>query len=173
LVGILVKPDKSRYVYVYLPSTEDKKRWDNLASEAGLPLSKFVIEIVENALADEAEIKPRAELVKQLGSLRDMIRKLQEELKLKNIVLDKYENELKRYRSAAFLEDDFEGARKYSRELIKILKRGDLVDNYRLLEELGIDPREADIVKAVSTELENLETYGLITSSPRGWRWVG
>jgi len=169
----LVKPDKSRYVYVYLPSTEDKKRWDNLASEAGLPLSKFVIEIVENALADEAEIKPRAELVKQLGSLRDMIRKLQEELKLKNIVLDKYENELKRYRSAAFLEDDFEGARKYSRELIKILKRGDLVDNYRLLEELGIDPREADIVKAVSTELENLETYGLITSSPRGWRWVG
>ncbi|UEC42059.1 MAG: hypothetical protein METHAR1v1_310027 [Methanothrix sp.] len=169
----MVKPDKSRYVYVYLPSTEDKKRWDNLASEAGLPLSKFVIEIVENALADEAEIKPRAELVKQLGSLRDMIRKLQEELKLKNIVLDKYENELKRYRSAAFLEDDFEGARKYSRELIKILKRGDLVDNYRLLEELGIDPREADIVKAVSTELENLETYGLITSSPRGWRWVG
>ena len=169
----MVKPDKSRYVYVYLPSTEDKKRWDNLASEAGLPLSKFVIEIVENALADEAEIKPRAELVKQLGSLRDEIRKLQEELKLKNIVLDKYENELKRYRTAAFLEDDFEGARKYSRELIKILKRGDLVDNYRLLEELGIDPREADLVKAVSTELETLETYGLITSSPRGWRWVG
>ncbi|MDF0589700.1 hypothetical protein [Candidatus Methanocrinis natronophilus] len=172
-MGILVKPDKSRYVYVYLPSAEDKKRWDNLASEAKVPLSKFVIEIVENALADEAEIKPRAELVKQLGSLRDEIRKLQEELKLKNIVLDKYENELKRYRSAAFLEDDFEGARKYSRELIKILKRGDLIDNYRLLEELGIDPREADLVKAVSTELENLETYGLITSSPRGWRWVG
>ena len=169
----MVKPDRSRYVYVYLPSAEDKKRWDKLASEAKVPLSKFVIEIVENALADDAEIKPRAELVKQLGTLRDEIRKLQEELKLKNIVLDKYENELKRYRSAAFLEDDFEGARKYSQRLIKILKRGDLVDNYRLLEELGIDPREADLVKAVSTELENLETYGLISYSPRGWRWVG
>ncbi|KUK43405.1 MAG: Uncharacterized protein XD72_2213 [Methanothrix harundinacea] len=121
----------------------------------------------------QSDIKPRAELVKQLGSFRDEIRKLQEELKLKNIVLDKYENELKRYRSAAFLEDDFEGARRYSKELIKILKRGNLVDNYKLLEELGIDPREADMVKAVSTELENLEAYGLITSSPRGWRWVG
>jgi len=160
-------------VYVYLPSAEDKKRWDGLASEAGLPLSKFVIEIVENALADESEIKPRAELVKQMGSLRDEVRKLQEELKLKNIVLDKYENELKRYRSAAFLEDDFEGARRYSKELVKILKRGNLIDNYKLLEELGIDPREADLVKAVSTELENLEAYGLITSSPRGWRWIG
>jgi hypothetical protein len=172
-VGVLVKPDKSRYVYVYLPSADDKKRWDDLASEAGVPLSKFVIEIVENALAEESDIKPRSELVKQLGSLRDEIRKLQEELKLKTIVLDKYENELKRYRSAAFLEDDFEGARKYSKELIKILKRGDLVDNYRLLEELGIDPRDANLVKAVSTELESLEAYGLITSSPRGWRWVG
>ena len=99
----MVKPDKSRYVYVYLPSAEDKKRWDNLASEAKVPLSKFLIAIVENALADEAEIKPRAELVKQLGSLKDEIRTLHEELKLKNIVLDKYENELKRYRSAAFL----------------------------------------------------------------------
>ncbi|WP_316967063.1 hypothetical protein [Candidatus Methanocrinis natronophilus] len=154
----MVEPDKSLYVYVYLPFAEDKKRWDNLASEAEVPLSKFVIEIVENALADEAEIKPRAEFVKQLGSLRDEIRNLQEELKPKNIVLDKYENELKRYRTAAFVEDDFEGARKYSRELIKILKRCDLVDNYRLFEELGIDPREADLVKAVSTELENLET---------------
>jgi len=172
-VGVLVKPDKSRYVYVYLPSAEDKKRWDSLASEAGVPLSKFVIEIVENALANESDIKPRAELVKQLGSLRDEIRKLQEELKLKNIVLGKYENELKRYRSAAFIEDDFEGARRYSKDLIKILKKGNLIDNYRILEELGIDPRDADLVKAVSTELENLEAYGLITSSPRGWRWVG
>ena len=169
----MVKPDKSRYVYVYLPSAEDKKRWDDLASEAGLPLSKFVIEIVENALAEESDIKPRAELVKQLGSMKDEIRDLREELKLKSIVLEKYENELKRYRSAAFLEDDFKGTREYSQKLIEILKRGNLVDNYKLLEELGIDPKESDLVKAISAELENLESYGLIASSPRGWRWVG
>ncbi len=169
----MVKPDKSRYVYVYLPSAEDKKRWDNLASEAGLPLSKFVIEIVENALAEESDIKPRAELVKQLGSMKDEIRDLQEELKLKSIVLEKYENELKKYRSATFLEDDFKGTREYSQKLIEILKRGNLVDNYKLLEELGIDPKESDLVKAISAELENLESYGLIASSPRGWRWVG
>ncbi len=172
-MGVLVKPDKSRYVYVYLPSAEDKKRWDNLASEAGLPLSKFVIEVVENALAEESDIKPRAELVKQLGSMKEEIRDLKEQLKLKSIVLEKYENELKKYRCATFLDDDFKGTREYSQKLIEILKRGNLVDNYRLLEELGIDPREADLVKAISSELENLESYGLIASSPRGWRWVG
>jgi predicted DNA-binding protein len=173
-VTCLVKPDKSRYVYVYLPSAEDKKRWDYLASEAGVPLSKFVIEIVENALAEEElDIKPREELVKQLGTLKSEIKTLQEELKLKNVVLDKYETELKRYRNAAFREDNFAGTRGYSKELVEILKQGTILDSYRLLEEFGIDPRDTDLVKSISSELENLEAYGLVTSTQRGWRWLG
>lgn len=169
----MVKPDKSRYVYLYLPSSEDKKRWDKLADEAGVPLSKFVIEIVENALMEESEFKPRAEMVKELGSLRDEVRKLRDDLKLKNIVIDKYESELKRYRSATFLEGGFEGARGYNQELVELLKRKTVIDSYRILEELGIDPREADLVKAVSTQLDNLEGYGLVESTSRGWRWKG
>ena len=169
----MVKPDKSRYVYLYLPSSEDKKRWENLAIEAGVPLTKFVIEIVENALLEESEFKPRAEMVKELGSLRDEVRKLQDELRLKNIVIDKYESELKRYRSATFLEGGFEGSREYNHELVELLKRKGVVDSYRILEELGIDPREADLVKAISSQLDNLEAYGLVESTPRGWRWKG
>jgi len=169
----VVKPDKSRYVYLYLPSSEDKKRWEKLAIEAGVPLTKFVIEIVENALLEESEFKPRAEMVKELGSLRDEVRKLQDELRLKNIVIDKYESELKRYRSATFLEGGFEGAREYNQELVELLKRKTVIDSYRILEELDIDPREADLVKAVSSQLDNLEAYGLVESTPRGWRWKG
>ena len=89
-------PDKSRYVYLYLPSADEKARWDNLAKDVGLPLSKFVIEIVENALADDAEFKPRGELMKENAAFRKENKELREELKLKNIVLDKYEMELKR-----------------------------------------------------------------------------
>jgi hypothetical protein len=172
-VGIVVKPDKSRYVYLYLPSSEDKKRWDKLASEAGVPLSKFVIEIVENALMEESEFKPRTEMIKELGSLRDEVRKLRDDLKLKNIVIDKYEAEIKRYRSAAFLEGGYEGAREYNQELVELLKGKRVIDSYRILEELGIDPRETDLVKAVSYQLDNLEAYGLVESTPRGWRWIG
>jgi hypothetical protein len=172
-VGIVVKPDKSRYVYLYLPSSEDKKRWDKLASDAGVPLSKFVIEIVENALMEESEFKPRTDMINELGSLRDEVRKLRDDLKLKNIVIDKYESELKRYRSATFLEGGFEGARKYNQELVELLKQKTVIDSYRILEELGIDPRETELVKAVSYQLDNLEAYGLVESTPRGWRWKG
>jgi hypothetical protein len=172
-VGNVVKPDKSRYVYLYLPSAEDKERWGKLAAEVGVPLTKFVIEIVENALLEESEFKPRAEMIKELGSLRDEVRKLRDDLKLKNIVIDKYESELKRYRSATFLEGGFEGTREYGQELIELLKRKTVIDNYKVLEELGIDPREADLVKAVSSQLDNLEAYGLVESTSRGWRWKG
>ena len=169
----MVMPDKSRYVYLYLPSAVDKARWESLAKEAGVPLSKFVIEVVENALAEESDFKPRGELVKEVGRLRSENKELGDDLKQKKIVLDKYETELKRYRSEAFIEDKFEGVRKYSKELISILKSGSVTDSYNLLERLGIDPNNTDLVKAVSKQLEELEGFGLVTSTQRGWRWIG
>jgi len=168
----MVMPDKSRYVYLYLPSAQDKARWEKLAEEAKIPLSKYVIEVFESALAEESDFKPRGELVKEVGTLRSENKELRDDLKQKKIVLEKYENELKRYRSEAFVDDQFEGARKYNKEIIAILKHGVTVDSYKLLGELGIDPKDSDLVKAVSRQLEDLEAYGLIASTPRGWRWI-
>ena len=169
----MVKPDKSRYVYLYLPSAADKARWESLAKEAGVPLSKFVIEVVEGALAEETDFKPRGELVKEIGKLRSENKELRDDLNQKKIVLEKYESELKRYRNQAFLENKFEGTRKYSKDLLEILKRGITVDSYKLLEELGIDPTDTEVVKAISNQLEDLERYGLVTSTQRGWRYQG
>ncbi len=169
----MVKPDKSRYVYLYLPSAEEKAHWDDLAKKANVPLSKFVIEIVENALADDAEFKPRGELTKELSALRKEVKGLRDELKLKNVVLDKYEGELKRYRSAAFLDDNFEGKRTHNKELVELLRRRGIMDSYRILEELGIDPKDSELVKAISHQLEDMEAYGMIASTPKGWKWLG
>jgi predicted RNase H-like nuclease (RuvC/YqgF family) len=169
----MVMPDKSRYVYLYLPSAEDKERWEKLAKEAGVPLSKFVIEVFESALAEESEFKPRGELVKEIGKLRSENKELRDDLKQKKIVLEKYENELKRYRSEAFVDDKFEGVRRYNKDILAILKRGGVVDTYKLIEELGINLKDTELIKAVSNQLEDLESYGLISSTSRGWRWLG
>ena len=169
----MVKPDKSRYVYLYLPSAEEKARWYDLAKKAKAPLSKFVIEIVENALADDAEFKPRGELTKEISALRKEAKELRDELKLKNVVLDKYETELKRYRSAAFLDESFEGTRAHNKELIELLRRGGTIDSYKILEALGIDPKDSELVKAISHQLEDMEAYGMIASTSKGWKWLG
>ena len=94
-------------------------------------------------------------------------------LKINSVGKAKYENELKRCRSEAFLVDSYDGVRKYNKEIMTILKRGAVIDSYTLLEDLGIDPTQTDLVKAVSKQLEDLESYGLISSTQRGWRWIG
>ncbi len=169
----MVMPDKSRYVYLYLPSAEDKARWEKLAEEAGVPLSKFVIEVFESTLAEESDFKPRGELVKEIGKLRSENKLLRDDLNQKKIVLEKYETELKRYRSQAFVENKFEGVRKYNRELIAVLKQGIVLDSYKLLEELGIDPNDSQLVKAYPSSLRSWRHMAWSPRLKRGWRWAG
>lgn len=166
----MVMPDKSRYVYLYLPSHTDKERWEALAEKAQTPLSKFIIEIVESTLAEE-EFRPRKEQTKELEDLRKEAKSLREDVRQKSIVIERYETELKRFRSQPFLNNGFEGSRRYSEELIKILKAKGSIDSSRLLEYLGIDPMDSDSVKAVSNQLNAFESYGLIDATPKGWRW--
>ena len=77
---------------------------------------------------------------------------------------------MRKYRSEVFLEEQYEGVRKYDKELVEILKRREFIDDDELLRALNIDPRESDLVKAVSKQLENLEAYGLVSFTRRGWR---
>lgn len=167
----MVKPDRSRYIWLYLPSKADKDRWKSLAEKAKTPLSTFCISIIEEKLAEE-DSKPRSQVTKELEDLKRENKGLRDDLRQKDIVLDRYESELKRFRSQTFLEDDYHGVRRYSKELVEIIKTRGFVNSYRLLETLGIDPRESELVKAVSKQLEELEGYGMIKAEAKGWRWI-
>jgi hypothetical protein len=167
------RPDPTRYTYVYHPSRPHKERWEKLAAKAHTSLSKFIIGIVDGVVDEEEEFKPRREAVREMESLKAENKSLRDDLKQKEIVLERYETELKRYRSQSFLEEDYQGRRRYSKELVEILKGRGFADSYRLLEVLGIDPRESDLVKAVSMQLEELEGYGMIKPEGKGWRWIG
>jgi hypothetical protein len=169
----LVKPDKSRYVWLYLPSKADKERWQALADKAKTPLSTFCISIIEERLAEEGEFKPRRELSREMETLKAEIKALRDDLRQKEIVLERYETELKRYRAQPFQEEDYKGMRRYSKELVEFLKGRGHADSYKILEALGIDPRESELVKAVSRQLEELEAYGMIKAEGRTWRWIG
>jgi len=144
-----------------------------MAEKAKVPLTRFIIEIVDSRIDEDEEFKPRQEMNKELADLKKEVKTLRDYLRQKEIVLERYEGELRRYRSQAFQEEDYQGMRRYSKELVEILKAAP-VDSYRLLEQLGIDPRESDLVKAVSRQLEELEDYGMIQATAKGgWRWVG
>lgn len=165
-------PDKERYTYVYHPSRPHKERWKKAAAKAHTSLSKFIIAAVDGLLDENEEFQPRREIVRELEVLRNENKGLRDEIRQKGIVLDRYEADLRRYRSEAFTQREFLGTRRFSREIVDLIKVRGQVNGYQLLEELGVDPREDELVRAVSHQLEELEEYGIIEAEGRSWRWI-
>jgi hypothetical protein len=168
----VVKPDRSRYIWLYLPSKADKERWQALAEKAQTPLSGFCISIIEEKLAEEDGGVPRQKVMKEMETLKAENKVLRDEMRQKEIVIERYEAELRRYRSEPFLHDDYKGVRPFSEELVKILKERGHVDGYQLLDLLGVKPNEAETIKAVSKQLEELEAYGLVETNGKDWQWI-
>ena len=167
------KTIKQRAIYVYLPSHQMTERWKQLAEKQGTSISKFVAEHVENSLSQEQKpgYRSRSELS---GEIRELRAELEEERKRSrrlDLVVERLEEELRRYRAQPFLEEDFQGVRSLNRQLVEILRTGGVLTNEDLLARLGVPPSEHESVKAISKQLEIMESYGLVKSTPRGWRW--
>jgi hypothetical protein len=166
---------RERSIYVYAPSLETVNDWKARAKKSNVSVSQFVLEHVSNSLRQEdgeESYKPRAELIDELRKKDEEIHKLTRENEIVKLALDRVENELRRYRLEPFLDENFREVRKYDRKLIDLLKKGEAIDSDDLLHMLRINPKETDLVKAVSKQLENLEAYGLIQKTRRGWKWL-
>jgi len=168
----------SRAIYVYLPTVEMAREWKMLADKSRISISKFVTEHVENSLKQEEDKKAyasRAELLRQLKERDEEIARLKQENRLLKMLSENLDKELKRYRAKPFSEGKarFEGVREYDRELIQVLRKNGRVDSDHILEELGISPKDTDLVKAVNMQLRTLQAYGLVEPTSRGWKWLG
>ena len=133
-----------------------------------------MVEHVENSLRQEEDpsYKSRGDLWRAAKELRGQLDKVTREKRVLEIAIERLEEELRRYRAQPFLEEDFVGVRRYQKELVEILREGRVVSSNEILSRLRIDPSEQEAVKAVSKQLENLEDYGVVKSSPKGWKWV-
>jgi hypothetical protein len=163
---------KARYVDVYLPSQDVKQQWEEEAKNVGLTLSKFVFEAVEAFRASKKD-SPRSDFIKELAEAKEELQKLRNELKLKNLLLEKLESEVYKARYDNFKEVQMDdGTRRHDEDLIKALRRGKTLDGYAILNELGVDPRDTEAVKLVNNQLESLRSFGLIEETVEGWRWI-
>jgi hypothetical protein len=168
-----------RAIYVYLPTVGMADEWKLKADKSSISISKFVIEHVENSLKQEEENKKhyisRAELLKQLKEKDEEITRLQHDNRLLKMLADNLDKELKKYRARPFSEDKghFRGVREYDKDLIDLLRKNQTIDSDHLLKDLGISPKDTDLVKAVNRQLHYLQAYGLVEPTTRGWRWAG
>jgi hypothetical protein len=165
---------KKRAIYVYLPSIGMVEDWKSRAERENVSISKFVIERVEDSIQKEVKDESylsRLQLIERLSSLEEELKEFRQENRLLKKLVDNLDGELRRYRVKPFIDKGFTGVRSFDRELISILKRGGTVNEDDLLEKIGIDRSDIDLVKAVNRQLEALENYDLIVFTSKGWRW--
>lgn len=168
---------KKRRVDIYLPSLEAKERWTKLADEAGMSLSKFIPQLVEDVL-NEREAGP------DLSDLQDTIEMLQAELKeskekarMLEALRDKQDEALRRYRAEAYLESRAKGIETTESGLVELLKGTTTRGKPRtykadqILRLLEIKPSEEEAVKAIHFQLETLVDFGVVDYSPAGYTW--
>ncbi|MEM3881745.1 MAG: hypothetical protein QXD19_08380 [Candidatus Bathyarchaeia archaeon] len=167
---------KDRAIYVYLPSVEMVEDWRQRAERAGVSISWFVVERVEDSIRREEGEEgylSRAELVKRLRSAEEELKSLREENRLLKRLVENLDNELKRYRAQPFMQEAFEGVKRFDKDLIELLRKGGSYTQEEILARLNIDPSDVELVRAVDRQLQALEAYGLVEYKGRGWRWTG
>ncbi|HYY91144.1 MAG TPA: hypothetical protein VE955_04080 [Candidatus Dormibacteraeota bacterium] len=77
----------------------------------------------------EGGYKARADLIQDLRTKDDSIKKLSRENEVLNLALERVENELRRYRAEPFLEEGFQGVRAFDTKLIELLRSSETVDS--------------------------------------------
>jgi len=163
---------KDRRVDVYVDTIDRKERWSRIADEEDESLSQFVQQCVEYAIETGGpDFTELGEESKQIQALEEEVAELRRDVKQKEMVIEKLESELTELRTQPFLEADFEGRRQYDEELIDELQRADRITGDELLRRLNVDPSETDLVNGIDTQLKQLEGYGLVRSTPKGWEW--
>ena len=167
---------KQRSIYVYLPSKEMMQVWKGSAKKQGMSVSKFVIEHVENSLRQEEgedTFVPRSDLVTQLRTVKEENQELRRKNRIMDTVVERLESELRSYRVQPFLQDDFGGMRTYEKQLIDMFKEKKEIRKEELLDLLNIKPNEAELIKGVQRQIDNLEGYGLVRDLGGKWTWKG
>ena len=163
---------KKRAIYVYPPTQQLTDKWKTLSSEAGIPISKFVIDHVQNSLNMEQDnsYSSRNQLIEENTTLRKDAKEKDKRIGHLELLVEKLEEDLQLYRSRIFTEEGFTGKRAYDKG-----RRGPegtgLHTSAEILDRLGASARDAEAVKGILNQIENLHEYGLIKASGKGWRW--
>lgn len=160
-----------RAITFYFPSKEMWDDWRQAAKECNISLSKYIFEMAERGRRSGDELV-RPDLIRENSDLKIRNRKLEDDADILKTALENAQTEIYKLRFRDFESVDADGSQEYDIGLVKLLKRGRVLDSQEILAGLGIDPRDSKAVKLVSNQLEELRRFELIKETPTGWRWL-
>ncbi|MFZ3148714.1 MAG: hypothetical protein WA137_06700 [Methanothrix sp.] len=151
-----------RRVEIRLPSEEEKKKLEEVAKAHGATVPKFILYAIDLA---SRPARPQSN-PGELQTLREENSQLRRVVGDKELLLSQKESELQKLRGGPFLHKSWDTG--IDADLLKALRAGPVHD-HRLLDILGATDPEA--IRAISRQLQILETSGFIARTTKGWSW--
>lgn len=163
---------KKRAIYVY-PPLEMSEKWKKIADKHGTSVSKLVIEHVENSInLTERDLRSKSKIIDENRKHKEAIKELETQLRHKDLLIEKLEDDLKLYRSRLFTDENFSGKRSYDKQLVEILKEPGAHTEQEIKTRLKLKKDDIEALQAVSLQLTTLEQYELVKKIGKGWEWL-
>jgi hypothetical protein len=167
------KTIKERAIYLYVPTEEMVKQWKDEAAKHNLSLSKFVVEVVDDALRKNPRgVTPRDQLEDELDDawakitfLSSDVDSLREENKRLQETVSEYREKLS---SPGKVPEE---SAEYVPLLLKLIQEEKVLPVQKALNMFGIGPGDTDARRAIGAAADALVQMGLIEKGMTDWRW--
>jgi hypothetical protein len=175
------KTTRERAVTVYLPTEEMVKKWKEKAKDYSEPLSRFVVEVVDDAIRrNPSGLTPRENLEAELQQAKTENRKLAEKIQSLETALEQRDLTVAEYRAE---REDAVNLRDFKASLTEVADMIQTVDKFfrnneslpmdKAYVQLGIRPNDASKQRALRASMTLLIWNGLVEKGMTEWRWIG
>jgi hypothetical protein len=165
---------------VYATSLEEKAEWQRAADEAGMSLSRYVIEVVRRAAGKPVDFGAPSERdderQKEILDLQQQVADVSARLGQKEELVERLDDQLEKYRIEAILHTT-KPKKQIDPRLLRVLESSRTsagipkpVDEDAIIDRLGLKRRDAEALAALRYQLDTLVLHGLAKLDHRGWR---
>jgi hypothetical protein len=166
---------RERCVTVYLPTKELVQEWKGTAKKAGMPVSRYVYEVVErHRRGDSGEVTPSWKLEEQLKTLQAELGTLQEKYNNLKGAFEKQEKELRQVSDALAKASQSSVDSDIARGMISIFLKEPDKNHFKtsMIEKLWIRDDDTERLVKFRDTGAFLESIGLIEQAGfMEWRW--
>ncbi|MBU1159521.1 MAG: hypothetical protein KKE24_09345 [Candidatus Thermoplasmatota archaeon] len=165
---------RQRAINVYLPTEEMIERWKSEAERFGVPLSRFIVETVDDSIRkNPAGITPREELEKELNDAKAEVKQLSARLEPLEEALKRADVTIADYRSKLTEPVLPSADAELTSRLIELFLAEMVLNIDEVPETLGIKLTSSKDVARLQSSVDLLKKAGLVESGMFEWRWTG
>lgn len=169
-----MKTLKKRAVYIYLPTEDMVARWKKEADRYGTSLSRFVTEVVDDAIRDNPSgLTPKEELERDLRASREEVKVLKERLDSAETTLKQAQGTIADYRQQLSRTVPTSVDTELTGMLIEHFIKRRVLPVDEVPDMVGISLNDPKDLARLHTSIGFLRAVGLVESTMFEWRWKG